>query len=67
MLSDRLPEFYETLAFHFRHSDLSQKDLSQKAVHYLRESGRKSLQQYAVQESNQYYQRAFQILRQNPG
>lgn len=67
MMGDRLPEFYETLAFHFRHSDLSQKDLSQKAVHYLRESGRKSLKQYAVQESHQYYQRAFQILRQTLG
>lgn len=63
VVSNRLPEFYETLAFHFRHSDLSQKDLSQKAVHYLRESGRKSLKKYAVQESHKYYQRAFQILR----
>jgi class 3 adenylate cyclase/tetratricopeptide (TPR) repeat protein len=54
---DRLPEFYETLAFHFRHSDLSDK-----AVEYLRESGRKSLKKYAVQESHQYYQRAFEIL-----
>jgi class 3 adenylate cyclase/tetratricopeptide (TPR) repeat protein len=67
MMSDRLPEFYETLAFHFRHSDLSQKDLSRKAVHYLRESGRKSLQKYAVQESHKYYQRAFQILSQTLG
>jgi class 3 adenylate cyclase/tetratricopeptide (TPR) repeat protein len=67
VMGDRLPEFYETLAFHFRHSDLSQKELSQKAVHYLRESGRKSLQKYAVQESHQYYQRAFQILGQSLG
>ena len=67
VMGDRLPEFYETLAFHFRHCDLSQKDVSQKAVHYLRESGRKSLQKYAVQESHQYYQRAFQILRPDPG
>ena len=65
VMGERLPEFYETLAFHFRHSDLSQRDLSQKAVHYLRESGRKSLQQYAVQESNQNYQRAFKILKQD--
>jgi class 3 adenylate cyclase/tetratricopeptide (TPR) repeat protein len=65
--ADRLPEFYETLAFHFRHSDLAQKDLSQKAVHYLRESGRKSLQKYAVQESHEYYQKAFQILEQFRG
>jgi len=62
VVGDRLPEFYETLAFHFRHSDLSQK-----AVYYLRESGRKSLQKYAVQESHQYYQRAFQILGQTLG
>jgi len=67
VMGDRLPEFYETLAFHFRHSDLSQKDLSRKAVHYLRESGRKSLQKYAVQESHKYYQRAFQILGKTLG
>ena len=67
VMGDRLPEFYETLAFHFRHCDLSQKDLSQKAVHYLRESGRKSLQKYAVQESHKYYQRAFQILQHTLG
>ena len=34
---------------------------------YLRKSGRKSLQKYAVQESHQYYQRAFQILGQTLG
>lgn len=67
VMGDRLPEFYEALAFHFRHCDLSQKDLSPKAVHYLRESGRKSLQKYAVQESHKYYQRAFQILRKTLG
>jgi class 3 adenylate cyclase/tetratricopeptide (TPR) repeat protein len=67
VFADRLPEFYETLAFHFRHSELSQKDLSQKAVYYLRESGRKSLQKYAVQESHEYYQSAFQILKQTLG
>jgi class 3 adenylate cyclase len=67
VFADRLPEFYETLAFHFRHSDLSQRDLSLKAVHYLRESGRKSLQKYAVQESHEYYQRALHILKQTLG
>ena len=62
VFSDRLPEFYETLAFHFRHSALHQK-----AVDYLRQSGRKSLKKYAVQESHEYYQRAFQILEQTMG
>ena len=36
VFQDRLPEFYETLAFHFMRSDLSRK-----AVDYLIESGRK--------------------------
>ena len=67
LMGDRLPEFYETLAFHFRHGDLAQKNLAQKAVHYLRKSGRKSLQKYAVQESHKYYQEAFQILEQTLG
>ena len=62
VFSDRLPEFYETLAFHFRHSALYQK-----ALDYLRKSGRKSLKKYAVQESHEYYQRAFQILEQTMG
>ena len=55
---DRLPEFYETLAFHFK-----QSESSHKAVAYLLESGRKSLKKYAVKESNQYYCEAFNILR----
>ena len=59
VFADRLPEFYETLAFHFRHSALHQK-----AFDYLRRSGRKSLKKYAVQESHEYYQMAFQILEQ---
>jgi class 3 adenylate cyclase/tetratricopeptide (TPR) repeat protein/ABC-type dipeptide/oligopeptide/nickel transport system ATPase component len=55
---DRLPEFYETLAFHFK-----QSESSHKAVAYLLESGRKSLRKYAVKESNQFYCEAFTILR----
>ena len=62
VFSDRLPEFYETLAFHFRHSALYPK-----ALDYLRKSGRKSLKKYAVQESHEYYQRAFQIMEQTMG
>jgi class 3 adenylate cyclase/tetratricopeptide (TPR) repeat protein len=62
VFSDRLPEFYETLAFHFRHSTLYPK-----AMDYLRKSGRKSLKKYAVQESHEYYQRAFEIMEQTLG
>jgi class 3 adenylate cyclase/tetratricopeptide (TPR) repeat protein len=62
VFQDRLSEIYETLSFHFKHSELSQK-----AVHYLIESGRKNLGKYAVQESHHYYQEAFEILGKIPG
>ena len=52
VFQDRLPEIYETLSLHFKHTELSQK-----ALHYLIESGRKSLQKYAVQESHRYSRR----------
>jgi tetratricopeptide (TPR) repeat protein len=57
LFKDRLPEFYETLAFHFKkgHSN-------EKAVHYLMKSGEKSLKRYAVDESHQVYKEAFEIL-----
>jgi predicted ATPase/class 3 adenylate cyclase len=57
LFRDRLPEFYEALAFHFRrgHSDT-------KAVKYLVKSGEKSLARYAVEESHQYFREAFEIL-----
>ena len=57
LFQDRLPEFYETLGFHFKqsHSML-------KAIDYLRKSGDKSLKRYAVEESHQYYKEAFELL-----
>jgi len=58
---DRLPEFYETLAFHFKHGRSVQK-----AVDYLMKSGEKSLNRYAVEESHQYFKEAFDILSNNP-
>jgi class 3 adenylate cyclase/tetratricopeptide (TPR) repeat protein len=56
LFKDRLPEFYETLAFHFRRS----RSVA-KAVDYLMKSGEKSLKRYAVEESHQYYQEAYQL------
>jgi class 3 adenylate cyclase/tetratricopeptide (TPR) repeat protein len=58
---DRLPEFYETLAFHFK-----QGQSIRKAVDYLMKSGEKSLNRYAVEESYQYYKEAFNILSNIP-
>jgi class 3 adenylate cyclase/tetratricopeptide (TPR) repeat protein len=54
---DRLPEFYETLAFHF-----AQGQSVIKAVDYLVKSGEKALARYAVEEAYQYYKKAFDIL-----
>jgi len=61
LFQDRLPEFYETLAFHFK------KGLSvPKAVDYLVKSGEKSLARYAVEESHQYFKEAFDLLTNKP-
>ena len=57
LFQDRLTEFYETLAFHFK-----QGRSVIKAVNYLMRSGEKSLKRFALEESNQCYQEAFDIL-----
>ncbi len=62
LFQDRLPEFYETLAFHFK-----QGRSLLKAVDYLIRSGEKSLARYAVQESHQYFKEAFDLLNNKPG
>ncbi len=61
LFRDRLSEFYETLASHFKqgHSIL-------KAVDYLMKSGQKSLRRYALEESHQYYGEAFTLLADKP-
>ncbi len=57
LFQDRLPEFYETLAFHFA------RGLSlNKAINYLMKSGKKSLARYSIEESHQYYKHAFELL-----
>jgi class 3 adenylate cyclase/tetratricopeptide (TPR) repeat protein len=58
LFHDRLPEFYETLAYHFQ-----QGHSITKAVDYLIKSGEKSLRRYAVEESNQYYHEAYNLLK----
>jgi tetratricopeptide (TPR) repeat protein len=58
----RLAEFYETLAFHFKRGQSQHK-----AVDYLMKSGEKSLKRYAVEESHQYYQEAFDLLAHKTG
>ena len=57
LFKDRLPEFFETLAFHFKNGHSIDK-----AVHYLMKSGGKSLKRYSVEEAHQSYKEAFEIL-----
>jgi class 3 adenylate cyclase/tetratricopeptide (TPR) repeat protein len=57
LFQDRLPEFYETLSFHFA------RGLSfDKAISYLMKSGKKCLARYSLEESHQYYKHAYELL-----
>ena len=62
IFQDRLPEIFETLAFHFKHTKLIHRTMI-----YLIESGRKSLRQYAVEESHHHFQEAFELLSKGLG
>jgi len=57
LFQERLPEFYETLAFHF-----SRSRSDHKAVHYLVGSAEKSLTRYAVQEAHAYCKEAYSLI-----
>ncbi len=57
ILRDRIPEFVETLAYHFLHGGVVDK-----AVHYLRESGRKCVERYAIAAAAAHYQSAYELL-----
>jgi class 3 adenylate cyclase/tetratricopeptide (TPR) repeat protein len=57
LFRDRLFEFYEALAFHFK-----QGQSSTKAVQYLMLAGKKALNRYSLDESHQYYQEAYDML-----
>lgn len=60
LFQDRLSEFYETLAFHFK-----QGRSFLKAVDYLTKSGEKSVKRYAIKESDQYYKDAYILLTED--
>jgi class 3 adenylate cyclase/tetratricopeptide (TPR) repeat protein len=61
LFHERLSEFYEALAYHYKQG----KSLH-KAVDYLMKSGEKSAGRYAVEEAHQYYKEAFDILSNRP-
>ncbi len=57
LFNDRLPEYYETLAYHFQRGQSRPK-----AVDYLIKSGTKSLKRYSLDEAHKYFQEAYDIL-----
>ena len=57
LFQERLPEFYEALAYHFK-----QGQSVTKAVEYLMKAGKKSYSRGAVEESRQLYKEAFDLL-----
>ena len=58
---DRLSEFYETLSYHYT---LGKSTL--KAVRYLIKSGEKCFDHYSLEDSHRYFQKAYDILTENP-
>ncbi len=61
LFAERLPEFSETLAFHFKRAGSTDK-----AVAYLAKSGEKSLSRHALDQAQAHYQEAFDLLRNEP-
>ena len=61
LFEDRLPEYYETLAYHFKRGQSADK-----AVEYLAKSGEKSMERYALKEAHRYYGAAFALLNRQP-
>lgn len=57
MHKDRLSEYFETLAFHFK-----QSGAEGETVEYLIKSGEKSLNRYALGAADQYYKEAYDLL-----
>jgi class 3 adenylate cyclase/tetratricopeptide (TPR) repeat protein len=61
LFHDKLPEFYETLAYHYR-----QGQSILKAVDFLTKAGEKSFRKYALDESHSYFKEAHDLLANKP-
>ena len=61
LYADRLPEFYETIAFHFERGQVGRE-----AVRYLIGAGEKSLKRYAVSQASRYFGRAYELTMEDP-
>ena len=57
VLADRIDEFVETLAYHFLRGGVTDK-----AIHYLVEAGRKCVARYALPEATVHYREAYALI-----
>jgi class 3 adenylate cyclase len=57
VLSERIDEFVETLAYHFLRGGVTDK-----AIHYLVESGRKCVARYALPEATAHFREAYALI-----
>ena len=61
LFQDRLPEFYEALAYHYK-----QGFSIFKAIDYLMKAGEKSKERHSIEETHQYFKEAFDKLSNYP-
>jgi class 3 adenylate cyclase/tetratricopeptide (TPR) repeat protein len=61
LFQDRLPEFYEAIAYHYK-----QGFSIFKAIDYLIKAGEKSKERHSIEETHQYFKEAFDILSNYP-
>ncbi len=57
VLADRIPEFVETLAYHFQRGAVAGK-----AIHYLVEAGKKCVARYALVEAESHFRAAYALI-----
>jgi len=57
VLADRIDEFVETLAYHFLRGGVTDK-----AIHYLVEAGRKCVARYALREATVHFREAYALI-----
>ena len=55
--ADRIPEFVETLAYHYQRGGVADK-----AIHYLALAGRKCVARYALVEAENHFRQAYALL-----
>ena len=60
LFADRLPEFFETLAFHFKQG----RDVTNAAKYFIK-SGEKAVNHFALEEANEHFRHAYELLQES--